>query len=153
LKDSQAEARAYAIKLIGYRSRSRKEMRQKLIQKGFSDVHAENTIRFLEQSGLMNDEVLASELFRYSTERKSLGRNGVRMFLIKRGIDKKLIDKVLQDHSDDMENKSAREFVTRKLRTMENSPEDVVRRRLGGMLQRRGFSTEIIYKVIQSIRL
>jgi regulatory protein len=153
LKDSQAEARTYAIRLIGYRSRSRKEMRQRLRQKGFSDAHAENTIRFLERSGLMNDEVLASELFRYSTERKSLGRNGVRMFLSKRGIEKPLIDKVLQDHSDDMENKSAREFVNRKLRTMKNSPEDVVRRRLGGMLQRRGFSTEIIYKVIHSIKL
>lgn len=128
-------------------------MRQKLRRKGFSDVDAENTIRFLERAGLMNDEVLASELFRYSTERKSLGRNGVRMFLSKRGIDKPLIDKVLQDHSDDMENKSAREFVNRKLRTMKDGPEDVVRRRLGGMLQRRGFSTETIYKIIRSIEL
>ena len=128
-------------------------MLQKLKQKGFSSAHRENTMEFLERSGLINDEILALELFRYSTERKSLGKNGVRMFLIKRGIEKPLIDAVLHDYSDDVEEKSAREFVERKLRTLKNYPEQTVRRRLTGMLQRRGFSTDVIYKVIQSIKL
>jgi len=128
-------------------------MLQKLKQKGFSSAHRENTMEFLERSGLINDEILALELFRYSTERKSLGKNGVRMFLVKRGIEKPLIDTVLHDHSDDMEEKSAREFVERKLRTLKNYPEQTVRRRLAGMLQRRGFSTDVIYKIIHSIKL
>jgi len=128
-------------------------MLRKLEQKGFRSEHIENTMEFLERSGLMNDEILASELFRYSTERKSLGKNGVRMFLIKRGIEKPLIDKVLHDHSDYMEEKSAREFVERKLRTLKHYPEQTVKRRLGGMLQRRGYSTDVIYKTLQSIKL
>jgi regulatory protein len=146
-------ARAYALQLLSYRSRSRKEMLQRLEQKGYRSEHIENTMGFLERSGLINDEVLASELFRYSTEIKSLGKNGVRMFLIKRGIDKSLIDKVLLDHSDDMEEKSAREFVERKLRTLKNYPEQTIRRKLVGMLQRRGFSTDVIYKAVHSIKL
>ncbi|KPK02942.1 MAG: hypothetical protein AMK71_00500 [Nitrospira bacterium SG8_35_4] len=128
-------------------------MLQKLKQKGFSIGHIENTMEFLERSGLINDEILASELFRYSTERKSLGKNGVRMFLIKRGIDKPLIDTVLHDHTSDMEETSAREFAERKLRTMKHYPEQTVRRRLAGMLQRRGFTTDVIYKVIHSLEL
>ena len=128
-------------------------MLEKLKQKGFSHGHIENTMEFLEHSGLINDEVLVSELFRYSTERKSLGKNGVRMYLLKRGIDKPLIDTVLQDHSRHMEEKAAGEFVERKLRTLKNYPEQTVRRRLAGMLQRRGFSTDVIYKVIHSIKL
>ena len=128
-------------------------MLQKLKRKGISSAQIENTMEFLERSGLINDEILALELFRYSTERKSLGKNGVRMFLIKRGIEKPLIDAVLHDYSDDVEEKSAGEFVERKLRTLKNYPEQTVRRRLTGMLQRRGFSTDIIYKTVQSIKL
>jgi len=128
-------------------------MLQKLKQKGFSSGHIESTMEFLERSGLINDELLAAELFRYATERKSLGSNGVRMFLIKRGIDKPLIDTVLHDHSGDMEETSAREFVERKLRTLKHYPEQTVKRRLAGMLQRRGFSTDVIYKIIHSIKL
>ena len=128
-------------------------MLQRLELKGFRSEHIENTMGFLERSGLINDEALALELFSYSTEIKSLGKNGVRMFLIKRGIDKPLIDKVLRDHSDDMEEKSAREFVERKLRTLKHYPEQTVKRRLGGMLQRRGFATDVIYKTVYSIKL
>ena len=128
-------------------------MLQRLELKGFRSEHIENTMGFLERSGLINDEVLASELFSYSTEGKSLGKNGVRMFLIKRGIDKPLIDKVLLDHSDDMEEKCAREFVQRKLRILKSYPEQTVKRRLGGMLQRRGYSTDVIYKTVYSIKL
>jgi regulatory protein len=128
-------------------------MRQRLELKGFRGEHIENTMEFLEHSGLINDETLASELFSYSTEAKSLGKNGVRMFLIKRGIDKPLIDKVLVDHSDEMEEKCAREFVKRKLRTLKNYPEQTVKRRLVGMLQRRGYSTDVIYKTVYSRKL
>jgi regulatory protein len=153
LKDSPAKARAYALKLLSYRSRSSKEMRGKLEQKGFSNALVIDTVDFLERSGLMNDDALASELFRYATEKKSLGKNGVKLFLIKSGIDKDRIDQILMEHTIDMEEQSAGEFVERKLRTLIKYPEDVVRRRLWGMLQRRGFSYDVIKRAINSVKL
>lgn len=128
-------------------------MFRKLKEKGFHEKLIEDTVEYLVRSGLINDETLALDLFNHATERKSLGKNGVRMFLMKRGIDKKLVENVLLDHSDDMEERSAREFIERKLRTLKQYPEQAVKRRLGGMLQRRGFSTDVIYKIIHSIRL
>jgi regulatory protein len=153
LKGSQAEVKTYALKLLSYRSRSRREMLERLTGKGFDNGLINETIKSLEDSGLINDSVLASELFRHSTERKPLGKKGIRMFLFRRGIDKELIDEILLTHTSEMEEKAAREFVERKLKTMKNYPENIVRRRLWGMLRRRGFSTHTINRVINSIKV
>ncbi len=147
-----AEAKAYALKLLSYRSRSRKEMREKLRRKGFNNEQINSTIEFLENSGLISDEALASELFRHSLERKSLGKKGIEMFLSIRGIDKRLINKTLSTYTTETEVKAARKFVKRKLKTLENYPENVVKRKLWGMLQRRGFATEVINKAVNSIK-
>ena len=152
-KSSKTGPRTCALRLLGYRSRSRKEMLEKLRARGFGDEQINGEIEYLENAGLLNDEDLASELFRYSTEIKSLGKKGVRMFLYRRGIEKELIDKTVSAHTEHMEEKTAVAFVERKLRSLKDNPEDVVRRRLWGMLQRRGFSTDVMKKAVDSIQL
>jgi regulatory protein len=151
LKGSRADAKTHAIKLLSYRSRSKKEMLEKLQKKGFDGVEIENTIQFLEKTGLINDNVLVSDLFKLSVERKSLGKRGIRRFLIKRGIDKELIDNTLSSHTTESEEKAALEFAERKLKTLKSHPDNVIKRRLWGMLQRRGFSGDVITKVFDSI--
>lgn len=151
MKDSRAEAKAYALKLLGYRSRSRKEMLNKLERKGFSESHIKSTIDFLEASGLLDDNTLASELLRYSREKKHLGKLGIRMFMTERGLGNELIDRSLSGHSAEIEEETAREFINNKLRTMEHYPGRIIRRKIWGMLRRRGFSFEVMNRVIKSI--
>jgi regulatory protein len=152
LKDSRAEAKAYALKLLSYRSRSRKEMVDKLKRKGFSATLSKSTINFLEGAGLMDDKALASELFSFSTENKHLGKRGIRMFMTERGISKELIDKILSKHSFEMEEKAAKELLDNKLRTLQDYPNNVIKRRIWSMLQRRGFSFDVMNRVIRLIK-
>jgi regulatory protein len=126
-------------------------MLDRLNRKGFDSGQIDSTVRFLEETGLINDNALAADLLKYSMQYKPLGKKGIRMFLIKRGIDKELIDFTISTHTSDMEEKSAHELIQRKLRTLKNHPENVIKRRLWGMLQRRGFSGKVIYKAINSI--
>ena len=153
LKGSLAEVRGYALRLLNYRSRSRKEMLERLGKKGFDQDHINDVMDFLERVKLINDEVLASDLFRQSTERKYLGGRGVRMFLSRRGIPKELIDKTMSEHTSDMEEISARNFIEKKLDSFSRYPDNVVKRRLWGMLQRRGYSISVISKVFREIEL
>ena len=150
-KDSPAEARAYALKLLSYRSRSIKEMSEKLCRKGFHEDHINSTIEYLLQIGLMNDESLASDLYRLTTEYKSLGKNGIRTFIMKRGINKDLIDNTLADHSSEKEEKTAMEFAVKRVDVLKKYPPDVIKRRLWGLLQRRGFSYDVIKRVVDSL--
>jgi len=139
------------LKLLSYRARSRKEMAEKLERKGFESGQIEDVIKLLETAGLINDRALAADLLRYSVERKSLGKKGIRLFLARRGIERELIDKVMSAHSPESEESSALEFAERRLKTLKNYPPEVVKRRLWGMLQRRGFSSEVVNKTINSL--
>lgn len=150
-KDPRTAARSYAFKLLSYRSRSRKEMLDKLRTKGFESDDINAVMEFLEKSNLINDAELASELLSYSSGSKPLGKNGIRMFMLKRGIDKGLVDETISGHTSEMEEKTAMEFAERKARVLNNYPAKVARRRLWAMLQRRGFSAGIIRKAVDSV--
>ena len=153
LKGSPAEAKSYALKLLSYRSRSRKEMLERLIRKGFNEEQTNNAILFLEEAGLIKDETLAEELFSYALERKNLGRRGIEFFLSKRGIEKELIGQTLNVHTKEMEMEAAQRIIDKRLKTLRRYPVDVIKRRLSGMLQRRGVRAEVINKTIQSLDL
>ncbi len=150
-KDPKTVARSYAFKLLSYRSRSRKEMLDRLRTKGFESEDINAVMEFLENSGLINDKELASELFSYSARSKPLGKNGIRMLMLKRGIDKPIIDETLSAHTAEMEEKAAMEFAERRSRVLNNYPAAVARRRLWAMLQRRGFSADVIRKAVDSV--
>jgi len=122
-----------------------------LKRKGFDSGQVTGVITFLENAGLINDKALASDLLAYSMERKYLGKKGIRMFLMKRGIERELIDKTLSTLSPDMEDRTALALVEKKMETLGNVPRDVVKRRLWGMLQRRGFPFEVINRAVNAI--
>jgi regulatory protein len=152
LKSTPTEAKSYALKLLSYRSRSEKEMRERLKKKGFSNEQIRDTIKFLSHTGLINDRLLATDLMTYSVRRKSLGRMGIRMFLTKRGIDSELIESALADHTEEKEMASALELMDRKLRVLEKYPQKTVKRRLLGMLRRRGFSGSVIHRALNTLK-
>lgn len=123
-------------------------MLDRLKQKGFPGRQIDTVMQFLQNAGFIDDDALASALFIHASERKSLGKKGIRMFLAKRGIDKELIESTLSSHTVESEEKAAREFMEDKLKTLKKYPENVIKRRLWGMLLRRGFSGDVIRKVL-----
>jgi len=151
LTGSATEAKRYALKLLHYRSRSEKEIIQRLKLKGFDDNHINNTVEFLKNTELIKDDVLASELFRNATENKLLGRKGIQVFLSNRGIKKDLVTETLSGLSEDTEKKTALRLVEKKMKVLRNHPKNVIKRRLWGMLERRGFSAGVIHTAIKSI--
>lgn len=150
MRGSQAEAKSYALRLIEYRPRSRKEMLQRLKIKGFDDEEINGTIAYLERAGLINDEILADGLLKHAVEKKLLGKRGAELFLYKRGIERGLISKVISSHTKENEDEAAKKLLEKKLRTLRSQPEDVIKRRLYGMLQRRGFASDVIKAAISS---
>ncbi len=148
---SAAEARRYALKLLHYRSTSEKEIIQRLKRKSFDDTQINNTVAFLKNARLINDDVLAPELLRNATEKKLLGRKGIQAFLSNRGIKKDLIAETLSGLSEDKEKETALRLVEKKLKLLRNQPRNVIKRRLWGMLERRGFSAEVINYTLRSI--
>ncbi|UCD34459.1 MAG: RecX family transcriptional regulator [Nitrospiraceae bacterium] len=151
MKGPRNEARAYALKLLSYRSRSRKEMLNRLRGKGFDTARIDDTIHFLESARLIDDSALADDLAKYALEKKHLGKRGIGMYLARRGIDRELADRALSLLAEDTEEEAARAIALKKLRTLQDCQGDVVKRRLLDTLRRRGFSGALIRKLMKEL--
>ncbi|MCL4491410.1 MAG: recombination regulator RecX [Nitrospirae bacterium] len=151
LEDNLKSALKYAFKLLGYRDRSRKELYDRLVRKGFSQGVAEETVSYLEDRGFVDDAKLAEGLKRDAVERRHFGKRGVKACLVKRGISGDTADAVAG--AEEEYTGTAQRLVEKRLRLLKGCGEETVKRRLWGLLARRGFSPDTIKTVMRSINL
>ena len=144
------KARQYALKLLSYRGRSEKELKERLKKKGFTKPVASSTINYLKHIGLIDDRVLAETLKREALKTKLLSQNGARRFVLNRGIAREIVDTVFGcDEKVDIEN--AGKLVGKKLKIYRNYSSETAKRRLHNLLFRRGYSFETIIAVLKDI--
>ncbi|MCC6345993.1 MAG: RecX family transcriptional regulator, partial [Nitrospirales bacterium] len=77
-EDTTKSALQRALRLLGYRDRSEKEMRDALAQKGFSGGVIGETLHLLKEKRFIDDERLAGMLRRDAMERKHFGRRAAK---------------------------------------------------------------------------
>lgn len=144
--DSRESFLQYAYRLLSYRGRSEKELREKLKKKGACDDTVNTIISRLRSNGFIDDISLAGSLKRYAEEQKHLSISGTRRFLADRGISKDIIENEVKDMD---EAESAKKLVEKKLRRMDNYSPDVIIRKLYGILSRKGYPYETIRKTLR----
>ena len=107
-----------------------------------------STIKYLRQIGLIDDMLLAESLKREAMSIKLLGQHGARRLMLHRGIPQHIVDVVLHLYEkEDIFN--AQKLVDKKLRSLETYPLEKARRRIYNLLLRKGYSYEIINKVMR----
>ncbi|MBI5213965.1 MAG: regulatory protein RecX [Nitrospirae bacterium] len=150
-KNALESALKNAFRLLGYRDRSEKEMLEKLMQKGFSAEVAGNAVAYLKNRGFIDDRRFAGILKKTAAERKHLGRSGTLAYLINKGISGDIADEILGDEDDYLD--TARNLIEKKMRSLKSCDGETIKRRLWGMLARRGFSYGTINKALKSFDL
>jgi regulatory protein len=148
LTDSADDAKRYSLRLLSYRGRSESEMREKLGKKDFPEEVISRTIGHLKQSGYLDDGALAVNLKRQAVEKKLLGYEGARTFMLKRGLPPEVIRSTL-DYDEDGELENIHKLVDKKLKSMGNYLTESDKKKLWNFLARRGYSFEIIRKAIK----
>ncbi len=148
MKDLQNKAKQYALKLLSYRGRSEKELKERLIKKGIPEPLVSSTADYLRKLGYLDDVSLAEALKREAIERKLLSQAGARQYLLNRGIPRDIVHSVfLQEEETDREN--AKKYIRKKIRMLANYPRETVRRRLYNQLLRRGYSSATIVAALK----
>jgi len=89
-------AKEKALYLIEYRNRTKKELYDKLVVL-FGENASERAIERLEELGLINDEKYAREYAEVLLERKGFSRQRAEFELMKKGIDKDMIEEILDE--------------------------------------------------------
>lgn len=147
-EDSRSNALKHAFRLLAYRDRSEKEIYEKLICKGFSEKVALEAVDYLKDKRFIDDRRFAEILRKDAIERKHLGKRGTRSYLMNKGIAVDITEDILGDDDDYLD--AAKSFVEKKLRNMKVYDGETMKRKLRGMLLRRGFSYDTIDRVLKS---
>src|SRR5918996_5826562 len=110
-------AKQHAYRLLSYRSRTAGELRDRLRQKGFGRTLIDEVLHQLEVEGYVNDRKFAGDWARYRLQAKPMGRRRLALELQRRGLDRALIEEVLQEvYSEFDEVTLARQAAQKRLR-------------------------------------
>ena len=131
-----SNAKARAIRILGNRNLSKREIQKRLMERGSTEAAADEAVQWLEETGLINDEKYAGSIVEYYTS-KGYGPAKVRDELFKRGIQRETLNEVMS--SLDADETAAFGFIEKKLK---GSRERADISSVTTALQRRGFSYE-----------
>jgi len=152
--DDQAlkQAQQQAYRLLSYRSRTARELRDRLQHKGFEPRVVDEVLQRLEDDGYVNDRRLAEEWARYRLQAKPMGRQRLAVELQRRGLERTLIDEVLRAVYAEFDEASlAEQAVKKRLRRLSNPPSPREYQRLVRYLEGQGFDTPVIKSVLAAL--
>jgi len=143
-------AKNAAYRLLTYRPRSRAEIIQKLGDKGFDEAIIGTVVDYLERLGYVNDRQFAEQWAAGRVRLRGFGRRRIEQELRNKGIGRDTMAEALAGvFGAETDLETARVVAEKKLNTMNSLDREIRRRRLSGFLERKGFSFEIIWKVVK----
>ena len=141
------KARDKALTLLSYRDHSKAELKAKLARTAGDDAAAEAADE-MEELGLVRDDAFAAAYAKELFYRRLYGRERVVYEMLRKGLDRELIERTL----DGMEVDTAellRRFLAKKYPRGLRGPDD--RRRAGAALQRNGYAWEEIRGALREL--
>ena len=147
---SENEAKEAALRFLSFRRRTEKEIKDKLKQKGFDDKVVGSTVEKLKTYDLINDHEFATAWIKERLAYKPRGKRLLRQELWKKGIQKDVIDRAIEELCRD-EDQSALEVLEKAKKRYQRLEPEVASRRMYGLLMRRGFSYDTARQAMEHL--
>lgn len=147
--DSMEVAFNRAIRLLSYRPRSEKEIRDRLRKTGQEEEIIDKVMDRLRESRLVDDEGFSKEWIENRSTFRPRSRNLLQMELRQKGIDREVIQKTLETAQDDVA--LALQAAGKTAHRWTGLDESDFQKKLTGFLGRRGFSYGVISQVFPQI--
>jgi regulatory protein len=144
---SSAAIRAAALRLLGRRDYTRTELGSKLTTRGYPGDIVNDVLTQLAADGLVDDRRAAAAHVRTASRVKGRGRQRIARELTARGVDADVAAQALGQISPDDERAALRRILERTPLPPHPTPAD--RRRVFQRLVRRGFSIDLVAKMLR----
>jgi regulatory protein len=150
---AQEKQQAYldAIRLLSSRLHSEYELGARLKQKGYDALIIADTLEKLRGEQYLNDALFAEQLTNQRIGSQKKGRHWVKQELKFKGLQPEQISHALNQVDGEVEYNSALELAVRKYNTDAHSDPLKAKRKTVAFLQRRGFSSDIISRVMKQM--
>jgi len=148
-KESIVAVKEQAWRFLARREHSTKELSDKLLHKNFSPADVNYIIEDLINKDYLNNTRFARQLI---NEEISLKRNGPRYIkanLLKKGIDMSVTDELLAElYTENRQVENCHWLAGKKQKSLIHLEPEIQKKRLADFLNRKGFTWEIISRVI-----
>jgi regulatory protein len=134
--------------LLTVRSRSRSELAEALRRREIPTEVADRVLDRFIDVGLIDDAAYASAFVTSRQRDRGLGRAALRTELRRKGIDDALAERAVQSVDEGSERRRAAELVAKKLDSALFAGLPAARRRLLGLLARRGYPASVAVPVV-----
>ncbi len=147
-----SKAKSYVYRILARRMYTTREIRDKLVERGYVDKIIEDVIATLERYGYLNDRTYAQEWIESRMRSKPKGKIALRQELERKGIDRSIIEDALSQAFDESkESEMALDLARRKARSFNADDPVAAKRKLQSFLLRRGFDFETVKDVIEQV--
>ncbi|TDF98352.1 recombinase RecX [Paenibacillus piri] len=153
IAQAEDKQRAYldAVRLLASRLRSEQELTFRLKQKGYDGRLITDTLERLKREKYIDDRLFAEQLAKQRIGSQKKGRNWVKQELKQKGVKPEQINQAIEQIDEDTEYSSALELALKKYRTEAAADVLKAKRKAIAFLQRRGYSSGVISKVMKQI--
>lgn len=144
-------AKLRAMNLLKAREYTKKQLRDKLYDGGYPEDIIEEAVAYVESYHYIDDTRYARQYAQYRIESKS--RRCIELELIKRGVDKQIINNVFTELEEEGIGSDETAMIERLLQKRRYDKENATmqeKQKTYAFLMRRGFSSESIQKMIFS---
>lgn len=147
-----SKAKNYVYRILARRMYTSKEIRDKLVERGYVDEIINEVIATMERYGYVNDQTYAEEWIRSRMHGRPKGKIALRQELARKGIDKSIIEDTLsQTFDESTEDNMALDLARKKVRSYRNDDPAVIKRKLQSFLLRRGFTYATVRDVVEQV--
>ena len=151
-RDSSDAAYRATLVLLSARDRTWAELSRLLAARGFTRADSEAAFDRLREQGYVDDRRFANTWARSRLRTKPMGPHRLRQELQAKGVEEELVGEVLREIYETGEEETARRAMAGKLSGLRHLPAASRMGRVARFLQRRGFSTEVIWRLVREGR-
>lgn len=147
--------RQSAFRYLSCRNHSKFELKVKLLRKGYNKELIEIVLDDLIKNNLLNDYDFAQYFFE-SKSKKSVGLNKIKAELLKKGLDRKIVDEISKEYKDAPSLfDSAMKLVSKKYQLLlnKNLENKKIRQKIYFSLINKGYSKEIILDSFRKLKI
>lgn len=153
-KEEKLRANNYAINLISMGGlKTESEIYKKMINKEFNEDDINDAINLLKEYKYIDDEAYSEWFVKDKVSINGYGINKIKNQLYKKGVSSEIINKCIEEFVDeDMQFELALEVGRKKMTNIRTDDFSVIYRRVSSFLQGRGFSFDVIKKVMNELK-
>lgn len=141
-----------ALKMLQTRLHARVELRRKLLRREYVEGTVDDVLDDLARLGYVDDARFAKTVTLSAAQHRQHGRRRAMVELLKRGVEQETARSAVEDVYETTDSLSiARRLAEKKAASLRRLDPLVARRRLAGMLARRGFEYDVVKPVIDEV--